>query len=197
MIRQLIKLRNADWDAIIAGGAIRDSFHDKPITDVDIFVGINPKKNDEVNASYNSKKWLEYWFKMFNCNLDKNDDVTFFGGNASGGGTFAELDQNLLAVWQIRTAGKIYQVILIKKDPVAYVYENFDFGICRAYCDGRKMRFTAEFMQDSMNRTITLYPEHLTQDQISYALKEHIVKIQRKYPGWTPVLEDPHIIKVK
>lgn len=187
MVRQLTKLRNDGWEAIIAGGAIRDTFHDKEITDVDIFVQINEVVRKRLNASYKSKAWLEYWFKAFGCNLDKNDDVTYLGGSY----TFKVLDTNIQAVWQILTAGKKYQIILLNKDPITYVKENFDFGICRAYCDGRKLHFTNEFMHDTLNHTITLYRENLTDEQINYALGDHVARIQKKFPGWTLMDDNP------
>lgn len=181
MVRQLIKLRADGWEAIIAGGAIRDTFHDKEITDVDIFVQGNDTKRKMVDASYKSEAWMKYWFKTFKCSLDKNDDVVYLGGSY----TFNILQQNIQAVWQILTAGKKYQIILLNKDPITYVKENFDFGICKAYCDGQKIHFTNEFMHDTLHHTITLYRENLTDEQIDYALGDHIARIQKKFPGWT------------
>ena len=184
MVIQLRKLINVGWNAIIAGGAVRDTYHERPVSDVDIFVEeseIMLKMND---SDYGSDKWIDYWKKMFNFSEAKNDKIKYFGD----GYVFHVLDNDICAVWEIRKGLKKYQVILLRQDPRTYVSEKFDFGICRAYCDGRKLHFTNEFLQDSLNNTITLYPENLSEKQIDYAVNHHIQKIRNKYPGWMPVL---------
>ncbi len=184
MVAQLVKLRRFGWNAIIAGGAVRDTYHDRMISDVDIFAEENSNFLSKIDSNYASTKWTEYWKQLFNFNEEKNDSIKFFGD----GYVFNILDNKICAVWEIRKGLKRYQIIVVNKDPRAYVSENFDYGICRAYCDGTKMHFTNEFLQDSLNKTITLYPENLTDKQIEYALDHHIKKIRAKYAGWTPVL---------
>ena len=179
MIRLLHKIHGDGWTAIIAGGAFRDAFHEKPITHIDFFLKENSSIRKTIAPEYRALDWMTYWFSIFNCE-DKNDDVIFLGA----GGTLSSINSHLSAVWQVVKGGKRFNVIIIDKDPVMYVNQNFDFGICRAYCDGNKMSFTNEFIEDSMNRTITLYKEHLTGEQIKYALEEHVESIQKKYPGW-------------
>lgn len=181
IIRNLNKLRNQGWNAIIAGSAIRDTYHDVKITTVDVFIQANTKLVKDIDIDFKALDWMEYWYRIFDCNMDKNDDVVYLGSYE----TYSKLDPHIYAVWHIFTSGKKYQVILLNKDPQEYVKENFDFGICRAYCDGTKMHFTSDFLNDSLNKTITLYPENLTQAQIDYALGDHIKSISRKYPGWT------------
>lgn len=185
MFHHLRRIRNEGWNAIIAGGAIRDTYHDKPISTVDILVKAQKKMIQGLGVDFKSPQWMKYWFTLFKCSAKNQDDVIYLGDME----TFEKLDKHIIAVWQVITNGKTYQIILITKNPETYVQENFDFGICKAYCDGTKMRFTHQFLQDSLNHTITLYKENLTDKQIEYALNEHILKINKKYPGWLPVLD--------
>ena len=193
MVAQLLRIRNIGWDAIIAGGAVRDTFHDRKISDVDIFVKANPEIARKVSNDFNSSAWVEYWSRVFKFDPKRNDQVKFFGDEY----TFNGLDQNIMGVWEILKNTKRYQIILIKMDPREYIGKHFDFGICRAYCDGVKMHFTDEFLTDSMNQTITLYKEHRTEPQLIYALQHHLKKIQHKYPGWRPMLGDVDVSKYK
>lgn len=184
MVIQLRKLINVGWNAIIAGGAVRDTYHDRPVSDIDIFVKEDDKMLSMLGSNYASQKWTDYWKQMFNYTESKNDKIRFFGD----GYVFNVLDDDICGVWEIRKGLKKYQIIMLKQDPRDYVSEKFDFGLCRAYCDGRKLHFTNEFLEDSLNKTITLYPENLTKKQIDYAVNHHIQKIRQKYPGWIPVL---------
>ena len=184
MFQHLKRIRNAGWNAIIAGGAIRDTYHDKRVSTIDVFVKAQKKAIKEMGIEFKSPKWMQYWFNMFKCSAKHQDDVIYLGDIE----TFEKLDRNIIAVWQVITKGKTYQIILITKDPEKYVEDNFDFGICKAFYDGTKMRFTNDFLMDSLNHTITLYREHLTDKQIEYAVTEHVHKIKKKYPGWVPVL---------
>ena len=177
-VRKLIKLRELGWDAIIAGGAVRDTFHGKPISDIDIFTTLSSTVKKP--GYFKDQKWLEYWVNFFG--KTGLHSVRFLGNEY----TFGSLDKHLLAVWEIKFEKTKYQIILLDKDPIKYMTDNFDFGLCRAYCSGTKMHFTDAFIKDSMNQTITLYPEHLTDEQIEYATGRHLKKLIAKYPGFTP-----------
>ena len=180
MIRQLTKIQRFGWDAIIAGSAIRDSYHDKKISSVDFFISINEKIVKTISEDFSSYEWIEYWYALFNASYDTYDDVMFLGDVE----TYHVLNKHILAVWRLHIAGKKHQIILLNKSPQQYVIDNFDFGICMAYCDGIKMHFTNEFITDSLNHTITLYKENLSNPQLVFALGDHIDSLRKKYPGW-------------
>ena len=129
MFQHLKRIRNAGWNAIIAGGAIRDTYHDKHVSTIDVFVKAQKKAIKEMGIEFKSPKWMQYWFNMFKCSAKHQDDVIYLGDIE----TFEKLDRNIIAVWQVITKGKTYQIILITKDPEKYVEDNFDFGICKAF----------------------------------------------------------------
>jgi hypothetical protein len=174
VIRQLNALRKYNWDdAIIAGGAIRDLYFKHPISHFDIFLtakrlDISVTRDDDFRAF----TWAEYW------------ETLFSGHRARYLGNNTRLSNNIWAVWEIDSLMITYRVILIDKPPIQYVNENFDFGVCMAYCDGTKVHFSSGFMNDAMNQTLTLYRKNLTEEQLKYAMGDHLSKLQRKFPGW-------------
>ncbi len=185
IIRNLNVIRSKGWDAIIAGSVIADSYHGKhiaPNQSIDIFIKSKKKSNQmsrNDTTSYTTKDWIHYWYKMFN--MKDFDTIKCLGDHKR----FRQFNSHIEAVWELETYGKSYKIIIVDKDPRKYVDENFDFGIAMAYCDGTKMHFTNEFMQDTLNKTITLYEKNLTPTQIMYAKSEHAKKLAQKYPGWT------------
>jgi hypothetical protein len=168
--------------AIIAGGAIRDMFHDVTISDVDIFVQY--KNKNVPRAPFGHPSWIEHWTKVFQLQDKLFSTVQSVYSPYSdpegpnGGG------RQVMAVWDIFSEGIEYQVIMLNVDPIKYVDQQFDFGICRAYFDGSRVRYSREFVRDSRNKTITLVCDNLSPAQVQYATTHHLAKIQAKYPGY-------------
>lgn len=206
MMLRLHDLRVEGWDAIIAGGAIRDLWHDKPIRDVDIFASHIYKTHGVLKnlaAPYESDVWLDYWFDAFKCNHDSEDEVLSIG-SAYGGDD--SIDPDMCWVWEIRRTEidkvevlgleavipikKVYQVILVKKNPVDFVMQNFDFGLCKAYTDGKRIHMSGEFMEDALNHRLTLGHETLNERQQDRAVYHHLPRLLGKYPGYQVILPD-------
>lgn len=190
IIQDLLRIRENGCDAIIAGGAIRDAFHNIPFTDVDIFVNYKSLHDNvatKLPINYKSEGWCNYWRTLLQCS--QYDSINFLGNNYE----FGNVNTNIDGVWNIIKGTTNYQIILIRYDPIKYVQDYFDFGICKAYCDGTKMRFTEQFLNDYMNKTITLHPGKLSSEQIIYAKGPHLNKIKAKYPAYTPIIHDTYI----
>jgi len=193
IIWQLNRIKTLGWNAIIAGSAIRDWYHNKPVSSINVFIEYS--KDIDVHASmledFESLAWLDYWVNIFLPRSDVNiENIQFLGDHKSN----KHINDHILAVWTISssgTFGKNYYIIMLDKDPKLYVEENFDFGICMAYTDGKKIHFSNEFITDSMNHTITLYPKNLTPFQLEYAFGQHLTKLYKKYPGWSLVVPTP------
>ena len=60
----------------------------------------------------------------------------------SMGGDDTSIGANLTAIWESWTDYNVYQIIFTKINPIQHVEEYFDIGICKAYCDGKKIRYT-------------------------------------------------------
>lgn len=181
MVRQLNRIKDHSWKAAIVGGAIRDTIHKVPIDNIDVLLEFKPEMKDRFKP-FDSDTWLHYWSEIFN--FKKGDEQRYLGGP----GKFAVVCSHILSIWQIKKNNERWQLIMINKDIDRYVEENFDFGITRVYCDGEKIRMTDKYLKDIMDKTITLYREHLTENQIKFAIEHNIDNIQRKYPDFRPVI---------
>lgn len=182
----LSKLQHEGYHtAIVAGGAIRDMYHDVEVSDVDIFIEYKMTSNNPKRA-FTAPEWNQYW-----------RDVFFSGGTFYGiaqrysaynsdnllEDEIEDSDQHILAIWDILTSEAVYQVIFLNVDPKQYVDQKFDFGLCKAWFDGKKLHYSRDFNRDSRNRTVTLVGD-LNVDQIKYACEVHYPRIQEKYPGY-------------
>jgi len=180
IIRSLHYIKKEGWNAIVAGGVLRDMYHGKAISDVDIFIEYDYRDITQILGktvpSLRDTFWEAYWHNTLKCGAYDSCDFEGF--------KYAEEDDMLYAVWTTTKNGLKYQIVFVKDDPIHYVENYFDFGICKAYSDGNKIRFTDEFLKDSSNHTITLYSENLTEDQRNHALNNHLPRIQEKYSGY-------------
>ncbi len=161
--------------AIIAGGAVRDLCHDKPVNDIDIYVPTGAalgKTAFDSDEMYESEFW-EYLFSM-----DGTDDyIDSNTGDGSGEGSI-----HIDTVFEIYSNNTLYNIILVDLNPVEYVERHFDVGLCKAYFDGKKFRLTADFMRDSKNSTLTIVAENMKQNDFDRMMEGHVTKLQRKYP---------------
>ena len=168
-------------DAIIAGGVIRDIYANQWWKDIDIFIQ-DPNcrrevcldfRNNEILSKYlhlNSRDQItKSWDQLYtNSKLNSNNQITYI----------ADVLKNLIP----------YQLIFIRTDPITYVRDHFDLGICKTYCDGSRIRMFPEFINDFQQKTFTICGKHMTKDTITHSLKDHIPRIQGKFPGFTTVL---------
>ena len=169
-------------DAIIAGGYVRDLFHDVIYTDVDIFVRGTAELRNESQLP-------AFWTKTLNLKPRSSllsDQIQRVGGSSGSGG--AGNSRGLLHVWDVFKDEVPYQIIVLDDiDPIQFVEERFDFGLCQAFFDGKRMRFLNGFLQDSLNKTITMQPG-LKRSHQRQAINDHLPRIKQKYPGFTVVL---------
>jgi len=191
IVQDLLNIRQLWYDAVIGGGAVRDAFHRKPYNDVDIFINfetgaLNVDNRDQyppLGTPLTNDDWLKHWGRLLRCK--PTDNIRFLGSNYN----FGDINNHILGVWNIIKSRTNYQIILISMGTHKYIQDFFDFGICKAYCDGEKMHFTEQFLKDYMQKTITLYPEYLSTAQIEYAKGHHLQKIKNKYPNYTPQIQ--------
>jgi hypothetical protein len=187
MIRVLSLLHQAGHTtAIIAGGAIRDRFHGVEVSDIDVYIQYTPNTLSPFpRQKYSGPEWLTYWTSVLKLQTTGYralaDAVDYYYS------TYAdEEDSNanrVVAVWNVWKNYIKYQIILTSLSPIDYVERHFDFGICKAYCDGTKVRLTRDFITDSQKKSITLVGKNLSRTQCIYAVEDHLPRIQAKYPN--------------
>lgn len=178
-IKVLLKIQKDIPSAIIAGGAIRDQYHGKEINDIDIYVP------DTASNVYKEK----YWKDVFALDMGApfcDDDIEMLG-ESDEDGNYTEKN-HITGVWEITKITTKYNVIITAIDPTEYVERYFDVGLCKAYCDGKKLHFTADFMHDTKFKRLTLVAEDIGQEEFDRMMDNHIDKLKRKYPTHTLVI---------
>lgn len=154
---------------VMAGGALRDLDHGKPIKDIDVFFHA---------ASYEKCKHL---FGLIGRALHDEiicDPVDIAGDDVSGVGSFV-LDGD---EWNM--VGLRYPCT---NESVA---DRFDFGICQIAWDGDRIYRSKDYQKDVQNRTFTLTPiRGGERKDVSRALVRY-ERLTQKYKGYRLVLPE-------
>jgi hypothetical protein len=199
VLRQLQKVGYTS--AIIAGGAVRDAYFDKPPVDVDIFVWGETHSNELLapDARLTRKNIIKLLhltdvrpLSNENDSMDSfvwdyiDSDEVVFASEAY----YTKQLVHVLGVWNVYIADfeTQYQIIILNKPPVVYATQYFDIGLCMCYCDGNKIRYTNEFLTDAKNQTITIAGD-LTKSEYEYTIANRVQKMQQRFPGYK--LVDP------
>jgi hypothetical protein len=162
--------------AFIAGGALRDLMHDRPIKDVDIF--LNPRGlNDELYAVQeavpdHSVRPLDHWNTDYNILSDHPVKLVFDLAKKS----YTELEPP-------------FQVIIHQQPAsIADVLDRFDFGICQiAVGVDTEVITTSAYRQDARDQTFTMRPcrDDATKRYASYIRWLRLAGTgNAKYAGW-------------
>lgn len=174
-IQTLLDLRKTVPNAIIAGGAIRDLYHDKEMSDVDIYI---QHASTEI---YTTK----FWIQQFGLRID--DDSSDCVEQLEGEEGY-ELDEHIEVVWAMYKNDILYNVIAVDMEPTKYVNDCFDVGLCKTWCDGTKIRLTHDFLHDSKHKTLTVVLKGMEQEEFDYMMKRHVAKLLNKYPDYRLVI---------
>lgn len=190
--------------AIIAGGAIRDDYTGESISDYDIFLW-DPRQSNEFDrlinpVTYKPRLDVESacfeqeqtsWFTSL-LNADIVEQIFMQGGYAGGptNGDGDALDtpgigSYLTSIWEAEVEYDTYQLIYTPIKPVDHVNKHFDIGLCKAYCDGDKIRYTQDFLRDVRDKTFTICGQGMTPESFEYCMEYHIDKLEWKYPSFT------------
>ena len=185
--------------AIIAGGAIRDDFTKQDITDYDIFLWdprlseefkhpLSLNKMDFASPSFEMDRTTEFVDILQTLDLQQifNNDGCYGPLTCVDGDPIDTpgIGAKLTSIWEAEFDYNSYQLIYTQINPVEHVNHYFDIGLCKAYCDGTKLRYTPDFMRDLKNRTFTIVGEDMTYPQFAYALDYHVNKLWEKYPSF-------------
>jgi hypothetical protein len=201
VIRKLKQLQTAfNRKCILAGGALREIYMGLywHISDYDIFVDdsdnylsnnidVVENKLAEVFRTKSPLRQPEI-NQIFDSNYMTLDEEQESHAVIKPGS-----HEHISGVWEVDIGpynGGLYQIMLVKRDPIEYVEKYFDFGMCKVWCDGKRIHYTADFLQDVKEHTLTLVGENLTQDQVRHALNHHSEKIRNKYPAFRVVVPE-------
>lgn len=174
--------------AVLAGGAIRDDYMGRfdEIKDFDIFIHdlmYEPDQIEEIIKKVFPKNDLaEQLFDSDYLTLEEQQDQE---GDVKPGSHLHIGD-----VWEVDEDNLTYQLIFTKAPPVEHVEKYFDIGFCKGYCDGRKLRYTDDFLRDVWNKTLTIVGDDMTEEQVNYSVDVHAQNILKKYDGFRVVVPD-------
>ena len=179
---------------IFAGGSLRDDYMGQydMISDYDIFLQGN-NVSHYVLAGDRLDPLIE---TIISKVFPNNDDYCeLFGSEyltpteqASRSDSKQGANDQIIGVWEIDDTGVLYQLIFTKEDPVTHLNKYFDVGFCKAYCDGKKIRYTDDFLYDVKHKQLTIVGDDMSKDQVLYTIEHHCEKIQWKYGNFRIVV---------
>jgi hypothetical protein len=197
--------------AIIAGGAIRDTYHNKPVRDIDLYIWSPETSNEHTTRSIKDVlKQLDASHPTRIEPIPAPAAPTFYIKSAkspahqapaiirpSMGTDCGESIYDtayISGVIPCTIKGQDFEFIITSINPILYVNDFFDIGLCKCYSDGHKIQLTSDFIEDSLNKTLTIVGKDMHQCHIDYTMQNHVPKLQEKYPNY-PIRYAPHNMK--
>jgi len=192
----LKRLQNLGFrSALIAGGAVRDTYFKKFIMDIDIYLWDTkvsgeyfkdgkpnlkdkdflvtlldlPRNRDNVNVAY----------PVPHTSNRRKDDIL---APPAASGSDSWFNNSITQITNVAKNYMKYQLIVVECNPLEFVEKKFAMDISRCYCDGVKMRYTNEFLNDAKNRTLTIDGD-LKYVEYAHMMKSYVPKMKRKFPN--------------
>ena len=188
-IRTLRKIQTVRPEAIIAGGYHRDLLNDVHYSDVDIIVPNIISTDNLFNPCTTSE-----WERLFNLQTNDFRSMDMIQElDEDGDGDYGEsASKNIFTAFGMIKNEINYNIIIVDNDPIDFVMEDFDFNICKTYCDGKKITFTKEFMADIEHKHLTFAARDVNLEQFARAMQVHLPKLKTKYPTHKVVIDPSH-----
>lgn len=174
--------------AVIAGGAIRDDFFKEDFKDLDVFLW-HPECSDE-NISFNHHIYDnidERVIEDLNSYIEPDDSILSISSHPTRDQKSSySYGSGIVDIWNLYhyIKNKQIQFIFTEDNPITYVTEQFDIGLCMCYFDGIKIHYTNAFMNDFIHKTITICGK-LDKKNFAHCIEEHLDRVKAKFPGYT------------
>ena len=159
----LCTVQRAFPGACIAGGALRDLDHLKPVKDVDIFIPLTQRLSDKKIRSL-----LDFPYSTFNVHL-MNINKT------------KTCDRTIWSIYHLHMYGIEFELIFAV--PNACDIKTFDINICQIEFDGINVRTTTEYCHGVQNKEI-----HFVNPQSQKRQDERIARIKEKYTEYKIII---------
>lgn len=186
--------------AVIAGGVIRDMFLNKTPTDIDIFLW-DPQAPNNLERSNEKQRHIteSHIHDISRTYLESElTPIAIFPQMTDS--KHYRISPYVSQVWEVvqdqptERESQFYQFVFLNINPVEYVTKYFDIGICKTYCDGKRIHFTSDFLNDVNNQTLTICGQDMTQRYFDRVVDDHLQRLREKFPTFTPKVS-PHNIK--
>ena len=162
----LHKIQGELPSAVIAGGALRDLWHGKPIKDVDVFI---PVRAEDVDLDAIKRKVIAIhpYAELIQTSL--------YGqrGNSAQPGF-----RNIFAIWRMTIDGTIYELIFIE-DMGEQLHEVFDISICQIMFDGELLHVSREFDRSIQDGVIRVCNTNRADRQV-----KRLRRVMDRYPEY-------------
>jgi hypothetical protein len=194
----LQKIQTVYPSAIIAGGALRDLYHGKPVKDVDIFISVNEWDDEVIESGRdefdNFEDFLSEQAQVYKeqvkitkaLGLKDLIKIKF----ASLYGRDGNLPRDVMAVYRYRFNDLPYEIIFVKqeevyKNPVQNTISWFDLSICQIGYDGVNIYSTNAYLETTRTKVIRIMNVNRKDRQAN-----RMDRMLSKYPEYTA--EQPH-----
>ena len=180
-------LYHVDSDTIIAGGAPRNWDEGKLANDIDIYLRSNAVDSVSMTEAMLSSAL------GFKVKQKQNVDCT----NYNLGISFS-----IKKIFAFEYKGVLFQLIFIEPQEVwgkgelpTKVVNHFDLGINMIYAswgflgNPRNLNKTSAYDSDRKNRTLTMYKDNMSYQQLRHCLSNHLPKMQKYYPDYKLVIK--------
>lgn len=141
-------------EIVCAGGAVRDILCNKPVKDLDFFL-----EGDASTLFRHSNLYSELCQEL-NHGCHTRDHVVLDMNKVSSNTKYGGYGSSELFVVEFPCGWRNYpiQLVFLPEGNVRKeVFEKFDFGLTRVYCDERGVRAHPTFYHDQLNRRLTYY----------------------------------------
>lgn len=80
--------------------------------------------------------------------------------------------------------GTQYQVMQVSDDPIKFMEEEFDIGLCKAYHDGKEIVRSKAFEYDLKHKTFTIDGKALGSKNFDWSINRHLPRLKALYPDF-------------
>jgi hypothetical protein len=153
--------------AVIAGGALRDLWHNQTPKDVDIFI---PVDEPEDNLYVDQMADLDPMYELIAASIYGQEQVPATRQNGL---------REIFAIYRLNIDGIVYELIFIQADD-APVHTVFDINICQAAYDGQEVVLTDEFLRGVNEKVLRVCNVNRKDRQT-----KRLMRVAEKYPEYT------------
>lgn len=150
--------------AIVAGGAVRDLLHDRPVKDIDVFLRLDIGTFSPGLARFERAGWP-----------------------AAAAGWPAYPD----SIFTVDIPAGVHmtpaQLVFVPVDPEWFVENVFDFGLSQAWVTPGRLRMTSAYWADHFSRSITYLRsrgDDIPAPELRASSARRAERLREKYAGW-------------
>lgn len=164
--RVLDALQRPFPESFIGGGALRDLDNDRPIKDVDVFIGEHENIGDKLVDALRPMGFVV-------------QDVSLVDASSAG----STVQQVFEATHLVEVCPPLNIIVAGERESAGgfmqWHLDRFDIGLCRIAYDGSKVEYTSSYCVDKAERRLTVMHAHTIERTM-----QRLQRISEKYRGW-------------